>query len=435
MPVPVVVIAGRPNVGKSTLFNKIVGRRTSIVKDEPGITRDRIYCEAQWEEGRFILVDTGGFFPDSEDEMLNQIRSHALYGINEADLIIHLMDGKDGLTQTDRELSIIIRETNKNYLSVVNKIDSLKHNDRIYDFFALGIDKVFPISAEHSLGIDDLMDEVTGQIKKFESTEEESEIPKLAIVGRPNVGKSTLVNRLLGKERMLVSPVSGTTRDAVDSVCKYYNRQYTLIDTAGIRKKARIFQDVEHFSVIRAIRSIERCDIGILLLDATAGIVGQDKKIAGLIERAGKGMIMLFNKWDLVEDHEKRYNELKSEIEREMWFAGFASLLTTSGLTKKRITKIFDIVDHIIGERSRRIKTGDLNSVTEKIRAALPAHKGKRVKVYYLTQVEVSPPGFALFVNFPEGIQKHHMRYIERVIRESFSFNGTPIRIYIKRRR
>ncbi len=431
---PFVVIVGRPNVGKSTLFNRIIRRRAAIVRNEPGVTRDRIYHEARWNGRRFIVVDTGGFFPNSDSELLRQIKGHAIYGIDEADLVIHLFDGREGLTPTDMELAKVIRKSHKKVLWVVNKIDSPKNEERLYDFYSIG-DHVLPVSAEHGYGFDELMTEIIANIKPYEQVDTLIEEPRIAIVGRPNVGKSTLVNALLGKERMIVSPVRGTTRDAIDSVCKYYGKRYTLIDTAGIRRKPKISKDLERFSVVRAIRSIDRADVVIFLMDATEGIVDQDKKIGGLIERAGKGFMILFNKWDLVKEHEKTYHSLLSEVKRNMWFANYAHILTASGIQKKRITKIFPLIDSIISERRKRITTGDLNKLVEKAGRALKTYKGKQVKLFYMTQVDIQPPQFTVFANYPEGIKEQHVRYMERVIREEHSFKGTPIRIYIRKKR
>ncbi len=434
MPKPIIIIVGRPNVGKSTLFNRMTRKRATIVKNEPGVTRDRIYLDGRWDDKSFVVVDTGGFFPKTDEEISEKIKKNAIFGIREADLVIHLLDGKEGLTTTDMELVKIIRRSNKDVLWVVNKIDSEKHIDRIIDFYSIG-ERIVPVSAEHAYGYEELMDMIAGMIKTYNHTEESSDIPKIAIVGRPNVGKSTMVNTLLGKERMLVSPVGGTTRDSVDSVCRYYERKYQLIDTAGIRKRPKISKEIERLSIVRAIRSIERADIVVLLMDATEGITEQDKRIAGLIHNAGKGMIILFNKWDLIDEKDRIYSGLMSEIDQDLWFAEYAHFLATSGLQKKRITKIFPLIDQIISERKKRIKTGELNRITTKFKKNLPTYKGKELKVLYMTQVDIEPPQFALFSNYPEAIKDRHIRYFEKIIRDEFSFKGTPIRIYIKKRK
>lgn len=432
---PVVVIVGRQNVGKSTLFNRMVGRRRAIVKDEPGVTRDRLYEEAEWEGRKFILIDTGGFLTGSDNDVIAKVKDHALEGIDEADLVIHLLDGKDGLLPGDRELADFIRTYNKKVLWVVNKIDTPKSDNRLYDFYSLG-GSVIPLSAEHGLGFDDLMDEVVSQMGPEETVGDEAtaELPRIAIVGRPNVGKSTMVNAILGKERMIVSPVAGTTRDAIDSVCTYYGRKYVLVDTAGIRKKGKISEDVEYFSVVRAIRSIERSDVTLVLLDGSEGVVEQDKKIVYLVKNAGKGLIVLINKWDTVEDTETAYTAYLDTLGRELGSLDYAPILTTSGITKKRITKIFPIIDEIVQTRRYRIGTGALNRLTDKINKALPMYSGRQAKVFYATQVDIEPPQFAIFANYPDAIKSNHVRHMERIIREEYPFKGTPIRIFIKKR-
>ncbi|MBF0321250.1 MAG: ribosome biogenesis GTPase Der [Nitrospirae bacterium] len=431
---PVVVIVGRQNVGKSTLFNRITGGRKAIVKDEPGVTRDRIYGEAVWEGRSFVVIDTGGFFTGTDDEILAGVTRQALMGIDEADVVIQLFDSKDGLTPADLELASLVRKCNKAVLWVVNKIDNLKAEARMADFYHIG-GTVLGVSAEGGLGFDELMDEVISRFKPgSHSDSTTAELPKIAIVGRPNVGKSTLVNTLLGKEKMLVSPVSGTTRDSVDSICTYYGKKYVLIDTAGIRKKPNVVEDLERFSVVRAIRSIERADVVVFLIDATEGIVEQDKKIVSLIDRSGKGLILCINKWDAVDSPDESYRQFMDSVEHHFAFAYYAPMLTISGLMKKRITKIFPLVGEIVRERKKRITTGVLNRYVETLNKQLPAYKGKQTKVFYISQVAVEPPQFAVFLNYPEAIKDNHMRYIEKLIRQGYPFNGTPIRVYIKKR-
>lgn len=434
---PIVIIVGRPNVGKSTLFNRIVRSKAAIVEDIPGVTRDRNYREAEWEGKSFIIVDTGGFYPEPTNDILKEVREQALYAIEEADLIIHLMDGKEGLTPGDIELSRILRESGKRFLSVVNKIDSPSKEERLYDFYQLGVDEVLPLSAATGYAFDELMDRVVSLIPDKGQERVIVDYPKVAIVGRPNVGKSTLVNTLLGKERMIVSPVAGTTRDAIDSICKYYGRPYLLIDTAGIRKKGRITYSIERYATVRALRSIERCDVAIIVLDSSEGIVEQDKKIAGLVNEYGKGAIFLFNKWDLVKDPERTYRRYISDFEREMWFFRHAPVLTVSATERKRVTKVFPLIDRIMEERRKRIKTSELNSFFERLinEIVMPVFKGKAVKVYYMTQTGVEPPEFVLFTNQPKGLKDEHIRFIEKRLREEFSFSGTPIRIHARYRK
>lgn len=432
---PLVVIFGRQNVGKSTLFNRIARRRVSIVKDEPGVTRDRIYVDVEWEDKKFSLMDTGGFITGDSDSLIEQVKHHALYGVDEADIIIYLMDGRSGLTPTDMELSKLIRSYNKEVLWVVNKIDGPVNEKLLYDFYSIG-EKVIPVSAEHGVNFDAMMDEVVSRLKPYTDSEDLENIPKIAIVGRPNVGKSTLLNSLVGKDRMIVSSQAGTTRDSVDSVCTYYGKNYLLIDTAGIRKKPKVLKGIESYSVGRAIRAIERCDAAFLLLDASQGIVEQDKKILHLIHSAHKGLVILINKWDVVEeDHEQTYKNFMRAIEYQMWgSANYAHVITTSGLTRKRVTKVFPIVDDILEARNTRISTGPLNKIVAQLNDTLPVHKGRPVKVFYTTQVSNNPPSFTIFVNQPDGVKDNHVRYAEKLIRNQYSFKGTPIRIFVKKK-
>lgn len=437
MPKPLVVIVGRPNVGKSTLFNRIVRSKAAIVEDVPGVTRDRNYREAEWEGKAFTVVDTGGFYPEPENDILKEVKEQAMYAIEEADIIIHLMDGKEGLTPADIELSRILRESGKRFISVVNKIDSPSNEVRLYDFYQLGLEEIMPLSAVTGHAFGELMDKVISLLPEKEEKEIPFDYPKVAIVGRPNVGKSTLVNTLLGKERMIVSPVAGTTRDAIDSICKYYGRPYLLIDTAGIRKKGRISYSIERYATVKAIKSIERCDVALIVLDSLEGIVEQDKRIAGLVNEYGKGAIFLFNKWDLVKEPEKTYKRYISDFVREIWFFNHAPVLTVSATERKRVTKIFPLIERVMEERKKRIKTSDLNSFFERIRGeiVMPAYRGKVVKVYYMTQTGIEPPQFVLFTNQPKGLKEEHIRFIEKRLREEFSFSGTPIRIYARYRK
>lgn len=427
-----VVIVGRANVGKSTLFNRIVGSSVAIVEDIPNVTRDRNYMEAEWEGRAFIVVDTGGFYPEPGEDILLQAREQALFAIEEADIIIHLLDGKEGLTFADTEISKILRASGKKVLWVVNKIDGPTREERLYDFFALGVDELLPVSAATGYEFSELMDKVVSLLPPV--SKEETTYPKIAVVGRPNVGKSTIVNALLGKNRMIVSPVPGTTRDSVDSICAYYKKKYLLIDTAGIRKKGKLGFSVERFSVVRAIRSIERCDVALIVLDATGGITEQDQKIAGIVVRYAKGAIFLLNKWDIVPEPETAYKKLISDIERKMWFLNYAPVITTSGIEKKRITKIFPVIDEIIDERKKRIPTAEMNRFLRVVTtsASLPLYKGKRIKIFYMTQIKTEPPAFVIFSNYPEGIKEPYVRHIEKCLRDRFSFKGTPIKIYKK---
>ncbi|NOZ26108.1 MAG: ribosome biogenesis GTPase Der [Nitrospirae bacterium] len=436
MPKPVIAIIGRPNVGKSTLFNRMTRTRKAIVEDIPGVTRDRLYQEAAYDDREFVVIDTGGLFPETDEEILIQTRQQAMFAVEEADVIVLLFDGKEGLTEVDRQIVDMLRPVGKKVLYVVNKIDARNREERLYDFYSLGVDELIPVSAATGYGFEDFMERVIESLPEKEgSGKAEEALPGIAIVGKPNVGKSTFVNSLLGKERMIVSPIPGTTRDSVDSICRYYGKEYLIIDTAGIRRKSRIADhSVEKFMIIRAVRSIERADVVLLLIDAREGISEQDQKIAGLISRYGKGLVLLFNKWDLVEEPEKRYRELLNEVHWKLRFVEYAPVLTVSGLARKRITKVFPLVDEIMSERRKRIPTSALNRFASEITPLLPTHKGKKTKIFFMTQTGVEPPEFVLFVNHPQAFKPEHVRFIERLIRQKYIFRGTPIRIFIRQR-
>ncbi len=422
------MIVGRPNVGKSTLFNRIVGFQAAIVEDVPGVTRDRNYMDAEWEDRAFVVVDTGGFYTRTPDYIFEQIKEQALFAIEEADLIIHLLDGKEGLNPYDTELVELLRASGKRVIWAVNKVDAPTREERLYDFYSLGIGEPIGFSAATGYNFGELMDRAISELPP--SREEPVDYPKIAIVGRPNVGKSTLVNSLLGKKRMLVSPEAGTTRDSVDSVCTYYGKKYLLIDTAGIRRKQRLSYTLDRFALVRAMRSIERCDVAVLLFDASKGIVSDDQKIAGMVHGYQKGAIFLLNKFDLVKEPEEELARLKRELDRKLWFFSHAPVLTTSGLTRKRVTKLFPIIDDVLKERAKRISTAELNRFLEKITA--PSYKGKKVKLAYMTQVASNPPIFAVFTNRPEGIKESFIRHLETRLREKYSFKGVPLRIHVR---
>ncbi len=427
---PVVVIVGRPNVGKSTLFNRMVGRPEAIVEDTPGVTRDLNYRDAEWEGKAYAAVDTGGFYPKHDDNIFTQIKEQAIFAMDEADAIVHLFDGKEGLNPYDSDLAELLRASGKPVLWVVNKVDAVEREDRVIDFYSLGLENVMTVSAATGYNFDEFMEALFVLLP--ESEPEEVDYPKIAIVGRPNVGKSTLVNALLGKKRLLVSPVPGTTRDAIDTVCTYYGKKYLLIDTAGIRRKDRKGYSIERFAMVRTLRAIERADICVLLIDAKEGLVTEDQKIAGLVHDHGKSVLFVLNKWDLVEEPDKRYKRLTKVLDREMWFFPKASVLTTSGAEKKRITKLYPHIDELMAERKKRISTAELNKFLSTI--SVPPHKGKQVKLFYITQYRTEPPGFAIFTNRPDGIKDNHLRHIEARLREDFGFNATPIRIRVRGR-
>lgn len=444
---PIIAIVGRANVGKSTLFNRMVRmgadrtKSTAITESIPGVTRDRNYAESEWNEKKFIVIDTGGFYaeemPHEDKEILRQVREQAMFAIEEADLIIHLLDAKEGLNPSDMELANILRESGKKILWVANKIDAPAKEDRLLEFYRIGAEEIIPVSAVTGYGFDDMMDKAVAAIPKETEVRpsEEEEMPRVAVVGRPNVGKSTLINSLLGKKRLIVSHVPGTTRDSIDSVCSYYGKKYLFIDTAGIRRRGKIYS-IEKFSVVRALRSIEKADVVIIVLDASEGIVEQDKKIAGVVKEYGKGAIFLLNKWDIIKEPEIQYKRIAQELKNKMWFIDYAPFITTSGLERKRTTKIFPLIDEIIAEREKRIPTADLNKFLSKIIAAkpFPSYRGKELKFFYITQTGVKPPAFTLFVNYPSGVKDHHIRHIEKALREEYSFKGTPIRIHVKSR-
>ncbi|MFA5353780.1 MAG: ribosome biogenesis GTPase Der [Thermodesulfovibrionales bacterium] len=440
----IVAIVGKPNVGKSTLFNRMVrtipGARTSAITESiPGVTRDRNYGEAEWEGKRFSVIDTGGVYGDNvaheHKEIAGQVKEQVLFAVEEADLIVHLLDGKEGLTPSDADLASTLRESGKPVLWAVNKIDAHTKESLSFEFYSLGAEEIFPVSAMTGHGFSELMDRITADLPVRPEEEEETAgeiIPRIAVVGRPNVGKSTLINTLLGKKRLIVSPVAGTTRDAVDSPCTYYGKKYTLVDTAGIRKKGRSYS-IEGFSVVRAMKSIERADVVVIVIDATQGIAEQDQKIAGMVEEYGKGVIFLINKWDLIPNPEEFFKTISKELKDKIWFMEYAPFITTSGIEKTRVTKIFPLVDEIMAERRKRISTSELNQFVARVIAEkpMPTHKGRFLKVRYMTQVETEPPAFKIFVNTPSGLKPQYLRYIEKSIRGEYAFKGTPIRIYV----
>jgi len=438
LPIPTVAIVGRPNVGKSTLFNRILGKKVAVVEDFPGVTRDRNYALAEYEDRRFNLVDTGGFEPAATDRLLAQMREQTTLAIEEADVIVFIMDAREGLNASDEQVSGVLRRSGKPVLYCVNKVDGPKVELGVSEFYRLGSGEIYPVSALHGPGFFDMMDALMTMLPPSETeAEEEEAYAGIAIIGRPNVGKSSLLNSLTGENRAVAHDMPGTTVDTIDTAVKYYGKKYRLVDTAGIRSRGKIARGVEKYSVIRAMKAIERCDVALVLIDAAEGLTEQDKKIAGLAHEEGRGIIIGLNKWDLVEKDNKTYNEYVKTIRTGMKFLDYAPVITVSAITRQRISKIYELVDEVVEEGRKRISTPQLNDVLE---SALKMHppalyRGKRLKFYYITQAEVSPPTFIIFANYPDGVHFSYLRYLENKLREAFGFKGNPVRIFLKQRR
>jgi GTP-binding protein len=433
-----VAVVGRPNVGKSTLFNALAGERISIVKDTPGITRDRIYADVTWLDKNFTLIDTGGIEPDSKDIILSQMREQAQIAIDTADVIIFLVDVKQGLTDDDNNVAQMLRKSHKPVVLAVNKVDDFgKYMADVYEFYNLGIGEPIPISAANRLGIGELLDEVIKFFPEGEVVEEDEDIPKVAIIGKPNVGKSSIINKLLGEDRLIVSDIAGTTRDAVDTLLKYDGKEYILIDTAGVRRKSKIKEELERFMIVRTVAAVERCDVCVLVIDATEGITDQDAKLAGIAHERGKGLIIAVNKWDLVEKNDKTVNTFNDFIRDMLSFAPYSEILYISAKTGQRLPKLYNLIDVVNENHSLRVQTGVLNEIMAQAVAMQqpPTDKGKRLKLYYITQVAVKPPTFVIFVNDKNLMHFSYTRYIENRIRESFGFKGVPLKFIIRERK
>jgi GTPase len=433
---PVVAIVGRPNVGKSTIFNRIVGERISIVEDIPGVTRDRIYSSAEWLTHDFNIIDTGGI--DLGDEpFLDQIRQQAEIAIDEADVIIFLVNGREGVTAADEEVAKILYRSNKPVVLAVNKIDNPEMRDMIYDFYALGFGEPFPISGSHGLGLGDLLDEAAKHFPQEKEDEYDKDAIKFSLIGRPNVGKSSLVNAILGEDRVIVSDIAGTTRDAIDSQVTYDGQKYVIIDTAGMRKKGKVYETTEKYSVLRALRAIERSDVVLVVINAEEGIIEQDKHIAGYAEEAGRAVIIVVNKWDAIEKDEKTMKEYEEKIRAHFQFLSYAPIVFLSAKTKKRIHTLMPMIDMASENHAMRVQTNILNEVVMDAVAMnpTPTDKGKRLKIYYATQVSVKPPTFVVFVNEPELMHFSYERFLENRIRDAFDFTGTPIKIFARQRK
>ena len=435
---PVVAVVGRPNVGKSTLFNALAGERISIVKDTPGVTRDRIYADVNWLDYHFTMIDTGGIEPDSRDVILSQMREQAEIAIATADVIIFLTDVRQGLQDSDSQVADMLRRSGKPVVLVVNKVDSFeKFMPDVYEFYNLGIGDPFPISAASMLGLGDMLDEVVKHFPDYAKDEEEDERPKVAIIGKPNVGKSSLINKLAQEDRVIVSDIAGTTRDAIDTDITYDGKEYVFIDTAGLRRKNKIKEEIERYSIIRAVTAVERADVCIIVIDATEGVTEQDAKIAGIAHERGKGIIIAVNKWDAIEKDDKTIYRHTEKIRQILSFMPYAEIIFISAKSGQRLNKIFELIDVVIANNSMRVATGVLNEiVTEAVAMQQPpSDKGKRLRIYYTTQVAVKPPTFVIFVNDKELMHFSYTRYLENRIRETFGFRGTALKFIIRERK
>ena len=435
---PVVAIVGRPNVGKSTLFNALAGEMISIVKDTPGVTRDRIYADVTWLDKSFTMIDTGGIEPDSGDIILSQMREQAQIAIDTADVIVFITDVQQGLVDSDAKVADMLRRSQKPVILVVNKVDSVqKYMMDVYEFYNLGIGEPVPISAANRTGLGDMLDEIVKEFPEDLDTEEEDDIPKIAVVGKPNVGKSSLINRLLGEDRVIVSDIAGTTRDAVDAKVKWQGKEYIFIDTAGLRRKGKIKEEIERYSVIRTVTAVERAHVVVIVIDATEGVTEQDAKIAGIAHERGKGVIIAVNKWDAVEKDDKTIYKHTNRIREVLAYMPYAELVFISAKTGQRLPKLFETIDMVIENHALRVQTGVLNEIlTEAVAMKQPpSDKGKRLKLYYITQVSVKPPTFVVFINDRQLMHFSYTRYLENQIRNTFGFRGTPIHIIARERK
>ena len=434
---PIVAIVGRPNVGKSSLFNTLAGERISIVKDTPGVTRDRIYADVSWLSHDFTIIDTGGIEPESSDKILKQMREQAEIAIASADVIIFLTDVRQGLQDADEKVANMLRRSHKPVVLVVNKVDDMnKFMPDVYEFYQLGLGDPYAVSATSRLGLGDMLDAVVQYFPERESEEEDDDRVKVAIVGKPNVGKSSIINRLLGERRVIVSDIAGTTRDAIDTVIRHNHQEYVFIDTAGLRRKNKITEDIERYSIIRTVTAVERCDVVVIVIDAIEGITEQDAKIAGVAHERGKGIIIAVNKWDGVEKTNKTFNEYTEKVRNTLSFMQYEEIVFVSALTGQRLPKLFDMIDKVVSNQTLRVQTGVLNEILMEAVAMQqpPSDKGKRLKIFYMTQVSVKPPTFVLFVNDKELMHFSYLRYLENRLREAFGFSGTPIHFIVRER-
>ncbi len=433
---PIVAVVGRPNVGKSTFFNDIVGSRVSIVEDTPGVTRDRIIADAEWSGRHFLLVDTGGIEPDNEETIPSQMRAQAELAMDMADVILFMVDGREGLTHADMDVADILRRKNKKVILVANKIDNRKVPDSIYDFYELGLGEPMQVSSVNKLGLGDVLDAALEKIPEEAFEEDDEDDIKIAIIGKPNVGKSSMINAFLGEERVIVSDIAGTTRDSIDTPFEKDGQKYTLIDTAGIRRRSKVTDDIEKFSVIRAMAAIERCDVAIMVIDGTEGLTEQDKKIVGLAHEAGKGIIVVVNKWDIVEKETNTMKNMEKEIKGQLAFMSYAPVMFTSALKGQRLDAVLEKAKAVAENRAMRISTGQLNSLIADavLMNNTPSDKGKRLKIYYVSQIGVKPPLISFVVNDRDIMHFSYARYLENKIREGYGFEGTSIKFVFRER-
>ena len=435
---PIVAIVGRPNVGKSTLFNALAGKKISIVKDTPGVTRDRIHADVDWLDHKFTMIDTGGIEPDSNDIILSQMREQAQIAIDTADVIIFMTDVKQGLVDSDAKVADMLRRSHKPVILVVNKVDNFnKMMADVYEFYNLGIGDPVPISASQRSGLGDMLDKVVNYFADLNLEQEEDDRPRIAIVGKPNVGKSSIINKITGESRVIVSNIAGTTRDAIDTDGKWNGKDYVFIDTAGLRRKSKVKEEIEKYSIIRTVTAVERADVVIIVIDAVEGVTEQDAKIAGIAHENGKGIIIAVNKWDAIEKNDKTVYEYTNKVRDILSFMPYAEIMFISAKTGQRLPKLFDMIDFVIANHAMRIETGVVNEIMAEAVALQqpPSDKGKRLKLYYITQVSVKPPTFVIFVNDKQLMHFSYTRYIENKIREAFGFKGTPLRFIIRERK
>ena len=433
---PVIAIVGRPNVGKSTLFNRIAGGKRAIVENEPGVTRDRNYADVEWEDHSFTLIDTGGFEPVSKDRLFIQMREQVQLAMDEADAILFVMDGKDGLSPSDRDIADILRRQRKRVFYVINKIDGPKHEDRAFEFYGLGVEPLYSVSAEERYGVGDLMDDVVKVLPKSTEETSDQEVTKVAVVGRPNVGKSSLINRFLGYRRVIVDEAPGTTRDAIDTILERNGKRYVLIDTAGIRRKSRISLRLEQYSIVEALRTIDRCDVAVLVMDSREGVTDQDARIGGFIHEKGKGCVLVMNKWDLVEKDTHTMVEFEQRVKESLKYLQYAPIVFISAMTGQRISKVLETVDRVAEQTKKRVATSELNKyfgrwVTD---VSPPLYRNRAVKMNYITQVSTAPPTFVISTNYPESIHFSYERYLLNKMRDRFGFEGAPIRFLFRKK-